>query len=93
MKFTVYHAIEPTFGFGDTPKFPEEYAKVAVIEADSLKDTFRITNHIEDSWEKNPEVREVCKSSNRSTSVGDVMVDGDGKVFRCEMSGWSEVTV
>jgi len=91
MKFTVYHAIEPTFGFGDTPKFPEAYDKVAVLEADELKDTFRITNHIEGSWTKNPEVREICKPNPRSTSVGDVVIGGDGKTFRCEMTGWKEI--
>lgn len=91
MIFTVYHAKEPTFGFGEVPVYPEGYKAIAVIDSPDLKETFRITNHIEENWEKNPEVLEILIPNNRSTSVGDVMVGNDGKVFRCEMVGWKEI--
>jgi len=93
MFYTVFHAKEPTFGFGDTPKFPRGYTAVAWIESETLADTFRITNHISESWEENPEVVKVLSPNNRSTSVGDIMEDADGKVFICEMVGWKELEV
>ncbi len=50
------------------------YRRVGTILADSLNDAFRITNSIEDSWTKNPEVLGVAPGGHRSTSVGDVFV-------------------
>lgn len=32
MQYKVYHAIEPTFGFGDQPEFPGDYQMVAVVD-------------------------------------------------------------
>ena len=93
MTFTVYHAKEPTFGFGKELSFPMDYDCVAVVESETLGDTFRITNHIEENWEKNPEVILLKKHNNRSTSVGDIVEDADGKVMRCEMCGWKEIEV
>lgn len=92
MKFTVYHAKNPTFGMGDHPEFNEEnYEKVAEVDSDSLGEVFRITNHIEDAWWKNKEVL-WHKDGSRSTSVGDVVTDGAGFAFRCEMAGWSKIS-
>ena len=88
----IYHAKEPTFGFGKKPKFPEAYEKVAIIEADSVDDAFRLTNHIDSDWRTNPEVVESFKDRVRSTSVGDVVVDGDKKYY-CEPVGWKEFRV
>jgi hypothetical protein len=91
MIFTVCHAKEPTFGFGISPKFPAGYKPVAEIESPNLGETFRITNHIDSNWEKNPEVVRLMEKGNRSTSVGDVMLENDGTAHRCEMSGWSVI--
>ena len=90
MKFEVYHAVEPTFGFGPKLVFPTDYEKVALIEAEDIGDTFRITNHIEHDWTTNPEVIKVYGRC-RSTSVGDVMVNEDGTKFYCDMVGWKEI--
>ena len=91
MKFTVYHAKEPTFGFGEKPIFPEAYEKVAIVECEDLEDAFRATNHIDTAWTKNPEVVETFKARVRSTSVGDVVVNANGREFYCDMVGWTEV--
>jgi len=92
MRFEIYHAKNPTFGFGEKPKFPEDYEKVAKVECDDLCDVFTLTNHIESEWTKNPEILELCgmKTRYRSTSVGDVVVDGDKK-YICESVGWSMI--
>lgn len=92
MIFEVHHAKNPTFGFGPTPSFPEEYDHVATVEAEHLGDTFRITNHIDHDWTTNPEVRWTWDGNCRSTSVGDVVVDADGKRFYCDNVGWKELT-
>ena len=91
MKYKVWHAKEPTFGFGEQPKFPDEYEKVAVVESGGLEDVFRITNHIDYDWTKNPEVIEVLKHPCRSTSVGDIVEDENGKFFYCDNVGWKEL--
>jgi hypothetical protein len=92
MKFHIYHAKEPTFGFGDRPKFPEEYDFVAIVEAGNVADTFRITNHIDTDWQRNPEVVEIVKLGNRSTSVGDVVQDENGVNHYCASVGWEEMS-
>jgi len=92
MKFTVYHAKNPTFGFGKEQPFPEAYKKVALVEADSIDDVFRITNHIDSDWRDNPEVKEHnLFEKDRSTSVGDVVVDENGVRFYCAPVGWTEM--
>lgn len=91
MKFNIYHAKEPTFGFGEQPKFPEAYDKVAIVEAESMKDTFRITNHIDEPWTDNPEVVKMYKERVRSTSVGDVVEDADGDFYLCANVGWEKM--
>ena len=71
----------------DTQK---DFKAVAVVEAKSVDDVFRITNHIDQSWTKNPEVVRYVGQP-RSTSVGDVVVEQSGTAFRCEMAGWSKI--
>ncbi len=93
MKYHVWHAKNPTFGFGVEPKFPEGYELVALITSESLNDTFRITNHIDKAWTSNPEVIDIYKNQPRSTSVGDVVVDANGNANRCESMGWKTITI
>lgn len=91
MKFTVWHAIKPNFGFGVSPEFNEQnYQRVAIVESPSVDEVFRITNHIDQSWTKNPEVIKFVGQP-RSTSVGDVVVAETGTTYRCEMAGWSKI--
>ena len=92
MKYSVYHAKQPTFGFGDRPIFPKAYKKVADVECYNLDDAFRVTNHIDKDWRTNPEVIESFQDKVRSTSVGDVIVDKDDNKFYCAPVGWEEIS-
>jgi hypothetical protein len=94
MKYTVYHAVNPTFGFGEKPNFPEDYKKVAVVETNHLEEVFRITNHIDHDWTDNPEVVGLIVTTRtpRSTSVGDVVVDEDGVAHYCAGCGWETLS-
>ena len=88
MKFKIWHDKINSFGMGHSSKFPESYDLVAVVEADNLDDTFRITNHIHSDWTKNDEVIKLLRSPCRSTSVGDIVEDEDGVLHYCDMVGW-----
>ena len=90
MKYTVYHAVNPTFGFGVKPQLPGEYEKVAEVECSDLEDVFRVTNHIDEAWQENKEVL-WSKRPARSTSVGDVIVDDTGDQYYCASVGWEKV--
>ena len=93
MQYKVYHAVEPTFGFGRTPKFPEEYKLVALVECKDLEDVFRATNHITEDWTENPEVIDLYANNIRSTSVGDVVEDENSVFNYCDHVGWKELEV
>lgn len=90
MKFQVYHAVKPTFGM-TKPNFPTDYKKIAIVETNDLEDVFRITNHIDEDWRKNPEVLETIGDKFRSTSVGDVVVDEKGEAHYCDVIGWNKL--
>lgn len=99
MLFTVLHAkeFEPMFKAEEIlakAKDPKKFNLVATVKSDTLGDVFRITNHIDHNWEDNPEVAILFKAGNRSTSVGDLVVENDsGKIWACMPSGWEEVLV
>lgn len=93
-KFTVWHAKHPTFGRTDIPFTPENYEKVAVVQARELDDVFRLTNHIESDWTTNLQVTPVegrSGKNTRSTSVGDVVEDEKGGQFLCDPVGWKKL--
>ena len=92
MEYQLYHAKNPTFGMGNRPKFPDEYEMVAVVEASSLEDIFRLTNHIESDWTGNAEILEVIATYPRSTSVGDIVVDENEMIYYCDNVGWKHIT-
>jgi hypothetical protein len=102
MKFEVWHAKQPTFDAytrEDSPfnpnrrrqRFPQDYAKVAVVETESVDDVFGLTNHIDHDWTLNPQVVEVVPGGQRPTSVGDVVVTPEGKKMYCDSVGWKEI--
>ena len=72
-----------------------DYEKVAFvrapIEPEGLENVFHDTNHIDHEWWENESVTLVKKS--RSTSVEDVVISSDGKVFLCCSVGWKEVRI
>ncbi len=50
---------------------------VALLQARSLAEVFQLTNHIEQDWRLNALVRSLSPDPLRSTSVGDVLVQGN----------------
>jgi len=89
--FKVYHAIKPTFGFLYHPPWPEGYVLVAEVIARSLDGVFSLTNHIDRPWWNNDGVTlAVSGKKYRSTSVGDVIMDGE-EVHRVAGIGFERV--
>jgi hypothetical protein len=86
----VYQAINPSFGVGEPPAWPNEYQLVAEVDCDTLGEAFELTNAIDAPWEENEEVTSIVNPC-RSTSVGDIVVDNEGKVHLCETVGWKEI--
>ena len=59
---------------------------------DKLEKAFMLTNSIDDAWWNNKEVTKMFDGDScRSTSVGDMVLVGTMK-YKCESSGWSEVS-
>lgn len=89
---TVYHSDRFTEYFlGNLDKwFEGELEKVAEVDTDEVDVVFQLTNHIGESWTKNPGV-EALTSNPRSTSVGDV-AEKDGRFYVCASAGWDELT-
>ena len=57
-----------------------------------LEKAFMLTNSINDAWYTSDEVAYIGPDKAcRSTSVGDMVRLENGKKFKCEMAGWSEV--
>jgi hypothetical protein len=78
----------------NSTKNPEQdmsYVKVADVEVDDLEHAFSTSNHIDSSWQENPNVLNLYKSHPRSTSVGDIMVTGEGKTFYVDSFGFKEI--
>jgi hypothetical protein len=77
----VYHNINEATMFQPDPQLWQErdkyYQLVALVEAPSLAEVYRLTNHIDRDWRENVLVRNMSLNPPRSTSVGDVIVQGD----------------
>ena len=59
---------------------------------DKLEKAFMLTNSIDDAWWNNKDVTKMFDGDScRSTSVGDMVLIGTMK-YKCESSGWSEVS-
>jgi len=79
--------------FEDSPR------TVALVNVDKswsakkkLEKAFMLTNSIDDAWYTSDQVVYIGpKKSCRSTSVGDMVLLENGKKFKCEHTGWSEV--
>lgn len=69
-----------------------EYRLVAEVEASSLEGVFERTNTIEQYWWTNDGVtRKFSGHGCRSTSVGDIVIDGKGDAHFCASLGWEQV--
>lgn len=92
---TVYHAMNPHFGFGAPAPFDAaNYRPVAILQTASLGEVFRLTNSIDEPWYENPTGVRALVGPCRSTSVGDVVVLSDetgSRAFRCDPVGWAQI--
>ena len=91
-KFTVYHARRQIFSFsGEHLAFNgKNFEEVATVECKDLEHVFQVTNHNDHDWTTNKEVLS-CNATVRSTSVGDIVVDSDGKKWIVMGCGWKEI--
>jgi hypothetical protein len=103
-KFHVFHNnkfLELQFVLMDkvalTPEEIQEHFSdikyVATVDVKDYGDVFRVTNHIDSNWELNPEVLMVKNPGrNRSTSVGDIIIeDSTKRRWVCAPIGWIEI--
>ncbi len=104
MKAKLYHDKNPNLGWGAMPKFPDGFALVAELELsaidphDALEELFAATNHIENNWTKNPQIKKLYSlpiphdaTRQRSTSVGDVVELEDGTIWFCDKNSWKQL--
>jgi hypothetical protein len=66
------------------------YYLVAKVDTNSLDHAWQQTNHIDDSWLKNNDVEEFILEA-RSSKVGDIMKDDDGKFHIVASVGFSQI--
>jgi hypothetical protein len=68
---------------------PEALKLVAEVDTDNLDEAYRLTNHIDDVWDKNEEVLVVQHS--RSTSCGDILLDQNGCAWIVAAVGFERI--
>jgi hypothetical protein len=87
----VYHNTDELTMFQPDPELWKErgkhYQLVALVEADSPEEVYRLTNHIDRDWRENALVKSMSPNPPRSTSVGDVIVQ-DHKAWLVDCSGF-----
>ncbi len=68
----------------DLPTFPDDYVFVGEVHCNTLDEAWRLANAVEegDYWSSKE-----C----RSTCVGDVIGDNDGRFFRVEGLGFEQI--
>ena len=60
--------------------------------SEKLERAYMLTNSINDAWYTSDEVEYIGpEKACRSTSVGDMIRLENGKKFKCELAGWSEI--
>ena len=92
MQAKVYHVDKPSFRSDDKPAWPHAYSHVATVDSDDLETIFNLTNTVSYHWWKNPLVTAHFEGEGcRSTSVGDIVVFGDGRPWRCAPFGWVQI--
>jgi hypothetical protein len=74
----VWQKKKMAFDEDDLGEFPQDFVLVAKVQTDDLDVAFEKTNTINKYWWENEGV-EALVTKTRSTSVGDVMVDPEGK--------------
>lgn len=68
------------------------YQLAAVVFTDDLDNAFHLTNHVTCDWTENSNVF-ASSGPQRSTSVGDIVMDADGKMHVCLPFGWQQIEI
>ncbi len=66
------------------------YYLVAKVDTNNLSHAWQQTNHIDDSWLKNPDVEEFILEA-RSSKMGDIMKDENGKYHVVASIGFTQI--
>lgn len=95
MRYEVYHANTRDTRFEHNPdgwmnRKDGDYVHVATVDADGLGAVYEKTNHIESDWQQNRGVMPIG-NRNRSTSVGDVIIDTNDKAHMVAPYGFTEI--
>jgi hypothetical protein len=90
----VCHARKPNFMCPESDPdlklpWPDAFEPVALVKSSNLNVAFELTNHIDRAWQENETVEPLVKRA-RSTSVGDVILDSEGRVHRVANFGFVE---
>ena len=92
-KFTVYMSKTLWNGLGEAPKFGvNNYRLVAKVDAPTKEFVFNLAQNVNDSWTTNVRVRCMVNEPVRSFSVGDVIKEPSGKLWRCMIVGWEAIS-
>lgn len=78
------------FNENDPFEFPKDFTLVAKVQTDDLDVAFEKTNTIEKPWWENEGV-EAFATRVRSASVGDMLVDAEGKKHLVASFGFNQV--
>ncbi|HEX2909877.1 MAG TPA: hypothetical protein VH186_03645 [Chloroflexia bacterium] len=91
----VYHNTDPDTMFlpqvelWQTNNRDTYFRLVALVQATSPQEVYRLTNHIEYDWRENEPVKAVALQPQRSTSVGDVIVQsGNWQAWMVDHTGF-----
>jgi hypothetical protein len=79
-KYHIHHCTNPSFE--EVVKQPRKYA--GIVEAESIEEAFELSQNIDKSWN----IAHPC----RSTSVGDVIQNGDKLFIVCNV-GFKELKI
>lgn len=92
----VYHHTDPHTLFFPQPHLwqseerDQYFRLVGLVEAASLEEVYRLTNHLEYDWRENAQVKAVALTPPRSTSVGDVIIQaGTWQAWMVDHTGFT----
>lgn len=91
---TVYHNskfLDYTFDQTNSTLKTGVFELVATVDTESLDEAYQLTNNIDNSWITNPGVDPLYAQDKRSTSVGDLLRDGQGDYYVVESAGFRKL--
>ncbi|MBT3391341.1 MAG: hypothetical protein HN413_13140 [Chloroflexi bacterium] len=71
--------------------WPQNYERIAIVKAHTLEQVYAKTQHLHRPWWENPGVKAFGALA-RSTSIGDIVQDGDGQLWVVVDFGFEKLT-